>query len=110
MLVPMSPVRVDDTMTPTASSTRKRALTSQDDTPQTKRQRTSSRSSATESNEVATRSDAPPRPISTDELARKGLRRSIALVLERVGFDATSGEAMESFANIVETCKPARVF
>jgi hypothetical protein len=42
-------------------------------------------------------------------VARRGLRRSIALVLDKVGFDAASEEAMESFSNMVETCMTARV-
>jgi hypothetical protein len=37
-------------------------------------------------------------------LARTGLRRSIALTLEQVGFDSASEEAMESFTNIIEAC------
>jgi hypothetical protein len=41
-------------------------------------------------------------------LARTGLRRSIALTLEKVGFDSASEEAMESLTNIVETCRTVR--
>lgn len=41
-------------------------------------------------------------------LARTGLHRSIALTLEKVGFDSASEEAMESFTNIIETCTGVR--
>jgi hypothetical protein len=41
---------------------------------------------------------------TTDELANKGLRRAIALALEKVGFDSAAPEAMESFAAMAETC------
>ncbi|KAK8068997.1 hypothetical protein PG994_005613 [Apiospora phragmitis] len=38
-----------------------------------------------------------------DSMGRDGLRRSIALALEHVGFDAATPEALESFANSAET-------
>ncbi|KAL2258190.1 hypothetical protein VTK26DRAFT_8591 [Humicola hyalothermophila] len=41
--------------------------------------------------------------ITTDELAKKGLRRGIALALQKVGFDSAAPEAMESFAAMAET-------
>ena len=41
---------------------------------------------------------------TTDELANKGLRRAIALALEKVGFESAAPEAMESFAAMAETC------
>ncbi|KAK3317005.1 Bromodomain associated-domain-containing protein [Apodospora peruviana] len=41
--------------------------------------------------------------VSPDELAKKALRRSIALALEKVGFDASIPEAMESFVAMTES-------
>ncbi|KAK8085166.1 hypothetical protein PG997_006437 [Apiospora hydei] len=40
---------------------------------------------------------------NADSMGRDGLRRSIALALEHVGFDAATPEALESFANNAET-------
>ncbi|KAK8054057.1 bromodomain associated protein [Apiospora saccharicola] len=40
---------------------------------------------------------------NADSMGRDGLRRSIALALEHVGFDAATPEALESFANDAET-------
>ncbi|KAL2145636.1 hypothetical protein VTI28DRAFT_6694 [Corynascus sepedonium] len=40
---------------------------------------------------------------TTEELANRGLRRAIALALEKVGFNAATPEAMESFAAMAET-------
>lgn len=41
---------------------------------------------------------------TTDELAKKGLRRGIALALQKVGFESAAPEAMESFVAMTETC------
>ncbi|KAL2017939.1 hypothetical protein VTK56DRAFT_1531 [Thermocarpiscus australiensis] len=41
--------------------------------------------------------------VTTDELAKKGLRRGIALALQKVGFEGAATEAMESFVVMVET-------
>lgn len=41
---------------------------------------------------------------TSEDLGRDGLRRSIALTLEHVGFDSASPEAMESFTAMAETC------
>ncbi|KAH6842278.1 Bromodomain associated-domain-containing protein [Chaetomium sp. MPI-CAGE-AT-0009] len=40
---------------------------------------------------------------TTDELANKGLRRAVALALEKVGFEGATPDAMESFTAMVET-------
>ncbi|KAK6846204.1 hypothetical protein PG987_001392 [Apiospora arundinis] len=40
---------------------------------------------------------------NADSMGRDGIRRSIALALEHVGFDAATPEALESFANNVES-------
>lgn len=42
--------------------------------------------------------------VTTDELAKKGLRRGIALAMQKVGFEGAAPEAMESFAVLAETC------
>lgn len=42
---------------------------------------------------------------SMDFQARCGLQRSIAMVLQHVGFDSATPEAMESFTAVVETCE-----
>jgi hypothetical protein len=42
--------------------------------------------------------------VTADELAKKGLRRGIALALQKVGFEGAAPEAMESFAAMAETC------
>ncbi|KAL2130044.1 hypothetical protein VTI74DRAFT_6955 [Chaetomium olivicolor] len=39
---------------------------------------------------------------TSDELAKKGLRRGIALALQKVGFEGAAPEAMESFAAMAE--------
>ncbi|SPQ26410.1 360b3dd2-1d6e-4f7f-809f-640c50874fc1 [Thermothielavioides terrestris] len=41
--------------------------------------------------------------VTTDELAKKGLRRGIALALQKVGFDGAAPDAVESFALMAET-------
>lgn len=43
--------------------------------------------------------------VTADELANKGLRRGIALALDKVGFDGAAPEAMESFAAMAEACE-----
>lgn len=43
--------------------------------------------------------------VTADELANKGLRRGIALALDKVGFDGAAPEAMESFAAMAEACQ-----
>lgn len=41
---------------------------------------------------------------SPEHQAQLGLKRSIALALQHVGFDGATPEAMESYAATVETC------
>jgi hypothetical protein len=93
----------DQVMTDTGNP-RKRASSSNSELPVNKRPRTLSfRSShATEADGTAQKAAKVP---TTAELARAGLRRSITLALEQVGFQSASEEAMESFSSIVETCK-----
>ena len=47
-----------------------------------------------------------PRP---DDVAHAGMRRSIALALDHVGFDSADTAAVESFALATEECKASRV-
>jgi transcription initiation factor TFIID subunit 8 len=88
---------------------RKRSLTLEDDQARKKQKRLSS------SVEVPVKEPAPKAaqhisPIITpDELAKKGLRRGIALALQQVGFEGAAPEAMESFVAMTETCKAALV-
>jgi hypothetical protein len=42
---------------------------------------------------------------SAGDTARDGLRRSVVLVLQQVGFDSASQEALESLTSTVETCE-----
>jgi hypothetical protein len=42
---------------------------------------------------------------TAEELARKGLRRSIALALQKVGFEGATPDAMESFVSMTEECR-----
>lgn len=89
-----------------AEKPRKRAGSSANELPISKRQRTLSlHSSYTAGGDGASSTTA--RALTTAEMARAGLRRSITLVLKHVnaGFDSASEEAMESFTSIVETCK-----
>jgi hypothetical protein len=46
---------------------------------------------------------------TVDELGKKGLRRSIALALQKVGFESAEPEAMESFTLMAETCMQPEV-
>lgn len=39
------------------------------------------------------------------DFGRDGLRRSIALTLQHVGFDSATQEAMEGFTETVDTCR-----
>jgi hypothetical protein len=47
---------------------------------------------------------------TVDELGKKGLRRSIALALQKVGFESAEPEAMESFTLMAETCTQPEIF
>jgi transcription initiation factor TFIID subunit 8 len=45
---------------------------------------------------------------SSDSVARDGLRRSIAVALQHVGFESASEEALESVTAATETCEIIR--
>ncbi|OIW29253.1 WD40 repeat-like protein [Coniochaeta ligniaria NRRL 30616] len=85
-----------------ADNPRKRASSPTNELPLNKRPRTLSLHSShtTEADGTAHKAAKVP---TTTELARAGLRRSITLALEQVGFQSASEEAMESFSSIVET-------
>lgn len=42
---------------------------------------------------------------SAGDTARDGLRRSVVLALQQVGFDSASQDALESLTSTVETCE-----
>ncbi|KAK3347188.1 Bromodomain associated-domain-containing protein [Lasiosphaeria hispida] len=98
----MSPARVDDGASTMALESRRRPAGGDDDEPSAKRRRTipSQILLSAEALGVSVHSSALATP---DELARKGLRRSIALALQHVGFEGAAPEAMESFVNMTET-------
>lgn len=92
---------------------RKRASPASDEQPPPKRQRTDSSSAAIPA-EIPV---APVAPVMNggavvlDEkpneyhVNRTALQRSISLALDHVGFDCASGDAMESFTLMTETCQ-----
>ncbi len=41
---------------------------------------------------------------TADDVGRDGLRRSIVLALQHVGFDTATKEALEGFTEAVDTC------
>lgn len=41
---------------------------------------------------------------TAEDVGRDGLRRSIGLALQHVGFDAATNEALEGFTETVDTC------
>lgn len=45
---------------------------------------------------------------TADTLASDGLRRGIALVLQKVGFESASADAMEEFISMTDKCKRRR--
>jgi transcription initiation factor TFIID subunit 8 len=89
-------------------TSRKRSSDDTDDqVDRVKRQRTETIEAETDRTLIATQKpvyDAVNRPTSED-LGRDGLRRSIALVLQHVGFDSATHEALESFTEAVDTCE-----
>lgn len=100
----MAPLRVSDDAPAMAADSRKRSAEPNDDEPAAKRKR--------EMPSSVILAIGPPEdsPCSVDlatseELARKALRRSLSLVLQKVGFDTATPDAMESFVSMTETCK-----
>ncbi|KAK3332716.1 Bromodomain associated-domain-containing protein [Cercophora scortea] len=85
------------------TESRKRAAEAQDDQPHAKRQRTASPYTILAIDKPpAALPHASPIPTS-DELAKNGLRRGVALILQKVGFDSAKPEAVESLVVMVET-------
>lgn len=101
-----APVASSEIVMTNAEKPRKRAASSTNELPLSKRPRTLSLHSSHTAEADGTAPKAGQVP-TTAELARAGLRRSITLVLKHVnaGFDSASEEAMESFTSVVETCK-----
>ncbi len=89
-----------------ASPPQKRpSQSSEEDLPDSKRQRTGTSAIAKLAPLSAGELPQPPTDLSAEERAREGLERSITVALDYVGFDGTSKEALEGFANLVETCE-----
>ncbi|KAK3375586.1 Bromodomain associated-domain-containing protein [Lasiosphaeria ovina] len=97
----MSPARVD-APEPADRNSRKRPAEADDDQSRSKRQRTSQ-----PKRPFITIENISPSHTSTvmtaEDMARQGLRRSIAMTLQKVGFDSSLPEAMESFVSMAET-------
>lgn len=72
-----------------------------------KRQRTS----RFEADSALSTSEAKPYDVinkpTAEDVGRDGLRRSIALTLQHVGFDSATNEALEGFTETVDTCECA---
>ena len=99
----MAPARVNDD--PMSTESRKRSPDVQeDDGPGAKRKRVTP-STVILRTEYTDRLPHSPTLATPEELARRGLRRSIALTLQKVGFESASPDAMESFVSLTETCK-----
>jgi len=101
----MAPSRVSDDPLAMAADPRKRSAEPNDDQPPAKRKR--------EMPSSVILAIGPPEesPCSIDlatseELARKAMRRSLSLALQKVGFDSATPDAMESFVSMTEICKP----
>jgi hypothetical protein len=106
----MSPALVvnSDEIMNDVENPRKRGSSATNELPVTKRPRTLSFRSLDTGEADGTAQDLAKVPTSA-ELARAGLRRSITLALEQVGFHSASEESLESFSTIVETCKTISV-
>jgi len=87
-----------------ASESRKRPAEPDEQESQSKRQRLASSPQPIFSVGAIGSSPYSSQLITTDELAKCGLRRSLALALQKVGFDAAAPEALESFVTMTETC------
>lgn len=90
-----------------SSESRKRPAEAEDGT-QTKRQRLQSSHAILSVGNLASCPYASP-IVTADEMAKKGLRRGIALALQKVGFEGAAPEAMESFVAMAETCTQRQV-
>ncbi|GAB1319735.1 Transcription initiation factor TFIID subunit 8 [Madurella fahalii] len=85
-----------------SSESRKRPAEETQDGAQTKRQRLQPPRAILSVGNLASCPYASP-IVTADEMAKKGLRRGIALALQKVGFDSAAPEAMESFVAMAET-------
>jgi len=87
-----------------ALESRKRSADGDDDQPGAKRQRITPSNIILKYEPSAEQQQCLGARTTVEELARKGLRRSIALTLQKVGFEGAMPEAMESFVSIAEEC------
>lgn len=104
---PASPTRANDPTLEMASTMRKRSAELEAERRAHKKQRVLSSSNiplAAEFEEDDSYDDLESDLTTAEELARAGLRRSIALTLNGVGFDSASADAMESFVTMAEKC------
>ncbi|KAK0615202.1 Bromodomain associated-domain-containing protein [Bombardia bombarda] len=89
-------------MAPAPESRKRTAETQDDHSPEKKRQRTQPAHPIILSTVKPGTSTQSSPLITHDDLAKTGLRRSVALALEKVGFDSASPEAMESFVAMTD--------
>lgn len=88
-----------------SSDTRKRAYDGAADAGSPKRQKLGQLSVADSHDHPSPPSLASITWPSLDHQSKSGLKRSIAIVLQHVGFDSATPEAMESYVTTVEACK-----
>lgn len=101
----MSPARVNDKSFAMAQESRKRPAKNEDDQSSAKRQRTQDLGLVLSTGKIGDSPYSSSTLTTAEELARKGLRRSIALTLQKVGFEGAAPEVIESFVSMTETCK-----
>jgi hypothetical protein len=97
------PPRADGTSA-MAMETRKRSAEDGENEPDAKRQRVENPSIVVQFQGHG-KSEHVSALTTAEELARTGLRRGIALALQKVGFDGASPDAMESFVSMAEECR-----
>jgi transcription initiation factor TFIID subunit 8 len=87
-----------------ALESRKRSADGDDDLPDAKRQRTTPSTVILKYEPSTEEQQCSAARTTAEELVRKGLRRSIALALQKVGFESAAPDAMESFVSMTEEC------
>ncbi|KAK3395229.1 hypothetical protein B0H63DRAFT_462859 [Podospora didyma] len=102
----MSPARAEDSPPAAmASESRKRPAEAEAEAPQQEAKRQRIEAAERAILVVGNPADASnaSKLVTTEELAKSGLRRSIALSLQQAGFDSSAPDAMESFMFMAET-------
>ncbi|KAK1754039.1 WD40-repeat-containing domain protein [Echria macrotheca] len=98
----MAPALIDESSPTMQDDTRKRPADADDESPPAKRQKSLPRTVIL----TVGVNDGPTHEsplMTTDAMARSGLRRGISLALRKVGFDGATPEAMEQFVTMAET-------